>query len=85
MFVMSRDWLEVRFFGRFEWLAMLPCVLDERKNPELAVGIPHNPLLSRPIHENCCHSFPGRFHFCLLPIEAPISFFCTLGEQANSI
>ena len=42
---MSGDWLQIRFPGQMKRLAMVPGVFDARKDPEVAVGITHNPLL----------------------------------------
>jgi hypothetical protein len=42
---MARDRLQGRLWRRDERLAMLPRVVDGRQKPEVALGIPHDPLL----------------------------------------
>jgi hypothetical protein len=51
VFVVSRHWLKIRLVSRVERLAMVPRVFNGRKTPEAAFGIPHNPLLARPVHK----------------------------------
>ena len=48
---MSRHWLKLRLGSRVERLTMVPRVLDRRKSPEVAVWVPHNPLVATPVHQ----------------------------------
>src|SRR5882724_4120342 len=60
---MSGDQLELCLFRRVERLAMAPGVFAGRKQPEVALGIPHNPLLTRPFHKKDCPLLSWRDHF----------------------
>ena len=48
---MSGDQLQRCRVRRVERLALVPGVVDGRKQPEVALGILHDPLLTRPVHK----------------------------------
>src|SRR4051794_28940744 len=63
---MSGDQLQRCLFRRLEWLALAPGVVDGRKKPEVALGIPHDPLLTHPLYKEGHHSLSSRDHVVLL-------------------
>src|SRR5438876_8732649 len=52
---MSRNRRKVSLLARVERPALVPGVFDRGDGPEVALGILHDPLLTRPISENGCH------------------------------
>src|SRR3981189_2348603 len=52
---MSRNRRKVSLLARVERPALVPGVFDRGNGPEVALGILHDPLLTRPISENGCH------------------------------
>src|SRR5262245_19928119 len=60
VYIMSRNRVKYGLYGRVERLALIPGVFDGRNDPEVAVGIPHNPLLGNLVHKQGC-----RFPSCL--------------------
>lgn len=47
---MARYWFEFNFFCQREGLTVVPGLVDQRNNPELAIGISDNPTLRNSIN-----------------------------------
>src|SRR5262245_13784940 len=52
VFVMPRHRIETGVFGGVERQAIAPRIVNGGQDPEIALGIPHDPLPSQPLHED---------------------------------
>src|SRR5262249_42426457 len=63
---MARDWLQFRLWSQGERLALPPGVFDRGQYPEVALGIPHDPLLRGPLDKEGHQTFCSASHVLLL-------------------
>src|SRR5437660_1673508 len=63
---MPGDRLELDVLGRVERLSVFPRVVTGGDEPEVALGVPHNPLLRRSVHVDGHGLLPFREHGSLL-------------------
>src|SRR5262245_3683033 len=64
--VMAGDRLQLRLWRRGKRLALPPRVFDGRQEPEVALGIPHDPLLIGPLDKESHHMLWSGSHVVLL-------------------
>jgi hypothetical protein len=63
---MPGDRLKLCLFRRVERLAHVLGVVDGGQQPEVTLGIPHDPMLTQPLHKEGHHSLSSRDHIVLL-------------------
>src|SRR4051794_22780342 len=63
---MPRHGLQLRLLDRDERPSVPPRDVGGREHPELPVGIPDDPVATRPVHVDAHHLLPYREHVTLL-------------------
>src|SRR5262249_35842786 len=70
---MTRDRLQLGLWSRGERLAMPPRLFDGGQEPEVALGVPHDPLLIGPLDKEGHHTRCSGCHLLLLWSSAVLS------------
>src|SRR5262249_15256594 len=78
--VVSRNHFEIGFFSGLKGSTRIPGILNGRHDPEIALGITHDPVFrTRAIHEDGCHAVGSGNHLKFLqsahPAEASLSLW----------
>lgn len=77
---MSGNRFKVGLFGGVKRLTMVPGVVDGRQEPEVALGIPHHPLLGRLIYKESHHVLRYSGHILFLTEQARLTLPSSLSS-----